>query len=130
MRSTATALGTARDEDLQRIGLRLGEGIEHLESATRWIVSHYEDETLEVLAGSVYYLKLAGTVAGGWMMARSAEVAARRQSAGEGEAEFLSAKRATARFYAEHVLPQSDWLAQALIEGGTSVAEADAVFSS
>ncbi|RMD60866.1 MAG: acyl-CoA dehydrogenase, partial [Alphaproteobacteria bacterium] len=52
-----------------------------------------------------------GTVAGGWLMARAARVASRRL-AEEGARtdlprEFLDAKRASARFYGEAILPRA-----------------------
>ena len=51
------------------------------------------------------YLKLFGTVAGGWLMARAALVAATKLETPE--ADFYRAKKITARFYAEHVLPEA-----------------------
>jgi hypothetical protein len=40
-----------------------------------------------VHAGAVPFLKLGGLVCGGWQMARAAQVARRKVSAGEGDAE-------------------------------------------
>jgi hypothetical protein len=40
-------------------------------------------------------------------MGRSAVIAAARLAAGEGDASFLEAKRVTARFYGEHLLPRA-----------------------
>jgi len=69
----------------------------------------------------VPYLKLCGTVAGGWLMARAALVAESKLAAGEGDAEFYRAKIATARFYAEHILPQSAALSSEVVNGAGSV---------
>ena len=65
-------------------------------------------------AVSVPYLKLFGTVAGGWMMARAALVAqAEVEGSPDADRDFLEAKLATARFYAEHELPQGAYRSRA-----------------
>jgi len=51
--------------------------------------------------------QLTGIVVGGWQMARAARIARDLLPAGEENAAFLHAKIATARFYAEHVLPEA-----------------------
>ena len=73
---------------------------------------------------SVPYLKLCGYVVGGWLMAKSAAVAAERQ--GGAEREFYAAKIRTAAFYASHVLPLAGALARVVESGGVSVADTDA----
>jgi len=73
-------------------------------------------------AGSVPYLMLAGNVVAGWQMARALIVAEDRLAAGE-EADFMHAKIATARFYAEHILPRATGLRDAIVEGADSVTE-------
>jgi acyl-CoA dehydrogenase len=69
----------------------------------------------------VPYLKLFGTVAGGWMMARAALVAAAKLGRPDGDRDFLQAKLATARFYAEHELPRALPLAREVTRGADSV---------
>ena len=58
------------------------------------------------------YLRLFGTVAGGYYMARQALVAQRHS--GDGDDGFLAAKMATARFYCEQLLPQAFGLVPAV----------------
>ena len=53
------------------------------------------------------YLKLWGIVAGGWQMARAALIAKARLDGGAEDFDFYRAKIGTARFYAEHILPQA-----------------------
>ena len=72
-------------------------------------------------AGSVPYLMLAGNVVAGWQMARALIVAERQLARGEGDAAFLKAKVATARFYAEHLLSKAPGLRDSIVEGGESV---------
>jgi len=62
-----------------------------------------------------------GITCGGWMMARAARIAAEQLKKGEGEADFLNAKLATARFYADHILAQAPGLASAVTGGAESV---------
>ncbi len=64
------------------------------------------------------YLNLFGTVCAGWLVARLA-LAAERRLAANGDAAFLSAKRLTARFYAEHFLATAPGYLPAVVGGGT-----------
>jgi hypothetical protein len=78
------------------------------------------------LAGATPYLRLFGTVAGGWLMAMAALAAARRLSEGAvnegvGNKAFLTAKLATARFYADNILVQAEGLAAQIMRGGLPV---------
>ncbi|HRH85566.1 MAG TPA: acyl-CoA dehydrogenase C-terminal domain-containing protein, partial [Rubrivivax sp.] len=62
----------------------------------------------EAAAGAVAFLKLTGIVVGGWLMARAADAATAQLGGGAAaEADFLHAKRETARHYTLHVLPES-----------------------
>ena len=56
---------------------------------------------MNALAGSVPFLRLAGTALGGWLLARSALVAQAKLASRDGDPAFLEAKLITARFYAE-----------------------------
>ncbi|HEX4618827.1 MAG TPA: acyl-CoA dehydrogenase C-terminal domain-containing protein, partial [Steroidobacteraceae bacterium] len=73
---------------------------------------------------SVPYLKLCGYVAGGWLMAKSAALAA--AGAAGAEREFYAAKLRTAGFYAAQILPIATALARVVEHGGASAAETDA----
>ncbi|XHS78206.1 acyl-CoA dehydrogenase [Burkholderiaceae bacterium UC74_6] len=71
-------------------------------------------------SGSVPYLLLAGNLVAGWQLGRSLMVAEDKLAAGE-DAAFMAAKIATARFYAEHILPRTQSLRDAIVEGAESV---------
>jgi len=73
-----------------------------------------------VYAGSVPYLMLAGNLIAGWQMARALLAAEKLLAAGQDTA-FMQAKIATARFYAEHILPRTAPLREAIVEGAASV---------
>ncbi len=97
----------AAGDDLTTIRHHLHEATDALENATRWILTHGAQDPNQALAGATPYLRLFGVVAGGWVMARQALAATALIAAGEGDADFLAAKVATARFYAEHLLPEA-----------------------
>ncbi len=72
-----------------------------------------------VFAGSVPYLMLAGNLAAGWCLARGLLAAEKAIQAGEDLA-FMQAKVTTARFYAEHILPRTAALRDAILNGAES----------
>ena len=100
----------------------LEAAIDALESASGVLLATHARAPAEALAGSVPYLRLMGIAAGGWMMAESALAAARRLDESTGDPQFNRAKLATARFYAEQVLPTGPALLPA-IAGGATVME-------
>ena len=108
-------------------GLRTGfaQAVDALEAATRWLIDHFQAEPDAVAAVAVPYLKLFGTVAGGWMMARAVHIAHERAGMPGADREFLDAKVVTARFYLEHLLPQAGALAQTVTAGAASVLALD-----
>nr|HMN58499.1 acyl-CoA dehydrogenase C-terminal domain-containing protein [Ottowia sp.] len=70
-------------------------------------------------AGSVPYLMLAGNLVAGWQLGR-ALLAAEEQLAQGKDAAFMQAKIVTARFYAEHILPRTLALRDAIVDGAGS----------
>ena len=120
-----TLQGAADQQALPAIAAQLSTAIEALEQATRWVVETYARDPQLVAAVCVPYLKLAGTVLGGDAMARSARIAAERIAAGRGDLTFYRAKLHSARFYSEHVLPQSLAYAQTVVRGAASVVDAE-----
>jgi alkylation response protein AidB-like acyl-CoA dehydrogenase len=73
-----------------------------------------------VFAGSVPYLMLAGNLMAGWQLARSLLVAEELLAKGE-DSQFMQAKIATARFYADHILVKAPGIRDAIVEGADSV---------
>ena len=66
------------------------------------------------------FLHLTGIVAGGWLMAKSAGIAASRIAAGDSDA-FYPAKLATAEYFATHQLPFAAAYAAEVTGGAASV---------
>jgi acyl-CoA dehydrogenase len=115
----AAHLASQADSSLNAIGLRLAAATASLQNAIDWIVQTYATNPRTAHAGAVPYLKLWGLCAGGWQMARAAKVAAEGLQSG-GDTAFLRAKMATARFYAECLLPQADALSQSVVNGSAT----------
>ncbi len=61
----------------------------------------------EVGAASVDYLMYSGYIVLAWFWVQMAEVAQRKLDAGEGDANFYTAKVQTARFYYDRILPRT-----------------------
>jgi 3-(methylthio)propanoyl-CoA dehydrogenase len=76
-----------------------------------------------VFAGSVPYLMLAGNLMAGWQLGRSLAIAEDLLAKGGSDegSQFLQAKIATARFYADHILSRAPAVRDAILEGAESV---------
>jgi alkylation response protein AidB-like acyl-CoA dehydrogenase len=99
----------------------LAEGVSALNEATDWLLETSPYNALAAGAGAVPYLKLWGIVAGGWQMARAAHIANARLDGGAEDFDFYRGKIGTARFYAEHILPQAQSYKAAIVNGSGSV---------
>uniref|UniRef100_B1XVN6 3-methylmercaptopropionyl-CoA dehydrogenase n=1 Tax=Polynucleobacter necessarius subsp. necessarius (strain STIR1) TaxID=452638 RepID=B1XVN6_POLNS len=87
------------------------------DQAVAYIVTNAKTDIKAVYAGSFAYLRLSGLVLGGWQMARALLAAERLR---DGDPSFYSAKIATARFFAENLMPQSQALATSIVESSHS----------
>jgi alkylation response protein AidB-like acyl-CoA dehydrogenase len=105
MRALVSEMKTAPGDDLAAIAAGVAAAADALEDATRWVAQSAKTDLTNALAGSVPFLRLAGTALGGWLLARSALVAQQRLAEREGDPSFLEAKLITARFYADVILP-------------------------
>jgi alkylation response protein AidB-like acyl-CoA dehydrogenase len=121
MEALTKELPAAKNVHLSTICDRLNSAIASLKEATQWIAQAYGTHPAAVAAGSVYYLKLMGITTGGWMMTRAALAAAKQLESGSGDAAYLRGKVLTARFYADHILPQALSLSAITMRGADSV---------
>ncbi len=103
----------ALDDDLAAAGgdfavmrRNLADGVAALGEATDWLLATLPGDYHAAAAGAAPYLRMFGLVTGGWLMARGALAAARALADGADDP-FLKAKIATARYYAEQILPQA-----------------------
>ncbi|MFI5024079.1 MAG: acyl-CoA dehydrogenase [Alphaproteobacteria bacterium] len=121
MRELDGALGAAKGETFLSLRLPLRQGLDALAGATDWMVEAMARDVRHAAAGAVEYLRLFGTVTGGWLMARGALEAAARLASGEGDAAFLEAKLVSARFYAASVLARAPAFLSPITRAGESV---------
>jgi hypothetical protein len=121
MRRLEGRLAQVGATELAAIGGSLKDALDGLEAATRWLVETYPKNAKAAAGVSVPYLRLFGTVAGGWLMAQAALIALEKLTRLDTDHAFYKAKLATARFYAEHVLPQAQALAREVTRGADSV---------
>ncbi|MBC8737433.1 acyl-CoA dehydrogenase [Paraburkholderia sp. UCT31] len=117
---TVEALGAQQGAAFVSMRTQLAQGQRALGAVVDFVVTNAKGDPNAVFAGSVPYLKLAGIVLGGWQMARAQLAAAAKR---DEDPAFHDAKIATARFYAEHVLPQAAALEVAIVsaKGGEGV---------
>jgi 3-(methylthio)propanoyl-CoA dehydrogenase len=110
----------AHDQDDCRVMLAsLRQGREALERAIDHIVAQASVNTKAAYAGAVIYLRLAGVVLCGWQMARAMMASLAEQA---DDPVFHAGKVATARFYAEALLPQAQALSASVCGAGATVA--------
>jgi len=119
MRGLLRELMRMPGDDLGVIRVHLTAGLDALERATAEVVGEVATETARAFAGAAPYLKLFGTVIGGWLLAKEALAAQRALASAGDERDFLEAKVATARFYAEHRLALAPALLPAVGGGAT-----------
>ena len=118
---TETALRVSDSPAARAMCKRLGAAREAFVQVVDFVVEHSKSNPNAVFAGSVPYLLLGGKLMAGWQMARALLIAEQQLAAGHGDAAFLHAKVATARFYAEHILSAVPGMRDAVIDGADSV---------
>ena len=106
-------------DDMAVIRRQLALAVDTLDTATDWLVEQGADAGDVVAAAAAPYLKLFGLVAGGAMMARSAIVALDKLAGDDPDTDrdFYNAKVATARYYAENILPRAAGLLTPIMHG-------------
>jgi hypothetical protein len=118
--ATEADLARRGSEAARATGRRLKAAREAFEEVVSFIVERGGGDPNAVFAGAVPYLMLAGNLMAGWQMARALVAADDRLQAGE-DGDFMRAKIATARFYAEHILPRAVAQRGAIVDGSASV---------
>ncbi len=119
-----TVAALASNPQTTDMSTHLKIGVQALTNAAEWILETYEAAPAAVHAGSVPFLKLTGIVVGGWLMGKSALVAAQRIADGSTDG-FYTAKLATANYFATHQLPFAAAHAAEVMGGAASVLSLD-----
>jgi alkylation response protein AidB-like acyl-CoA dehydrogenase len=110
----ADRLRTTNEPGFGRAGLRLAAAVEDLQAATDHLLSTlHAGRTAETLAAATPYLRLFGLTAGGAYLAKGA-----LSSQGEPDG---ARHVATARFFAEQIIPATSGLRLAVVEGAHAV---------
>jgi hypothetical protein len=114
----ATLTAIQDDDALTAERRALSAGLDALHAATRWVLDTYATRPEETLASAAPFLELVGLVTGGWLMTEMA-----RSADSDVDPARLAAKRATARYFADHELSHAPGLAHAIQHGAGAILE-------
>jgi hypothetical protein len=116
----------AEDPDIGALVQSLAKAFGALQLATGFIAQKSFSDPEQAGAASTDYLKMLGLVALGFMWVQMSKVAADKLPAANGEdVAFYRAKRVTAAFYVERILPQAGALLYAIKAGKASMMALD-----
>ncbi len=113
-------LAASGDASLAAIGESLQDALAAQESSTAFILQALGDSMDTALGASFDYLMQTGYLFGGWQLARGALVASRKIAAGS-DNPFYQTKIATARYYADQLLPRCQGYAGSVAATGSSL---------
>jgi hypothetical protein len=116
----------AADPDIGALAQPFAKAFGALQSATAFIAQKSFADPEEAGAASTDFLRMLGLVALGFMWIRMAKVAAEKLPKAEGDdAAFYKAKRATASYYVDRILPQVGALLYTIKSGKASMMALD-----
>ena len=119
LRRTVTSVQSSNAPAFGETAARLGEAVDSLERATRWVLTQKSSDA--ALAGATPYLRLFGNAAGGCMLAEEALASLR---AGDGVGRTV-----LARYFAENLAIQANGLERSVTEGADSIIDAQAALA-
>ena len=119
LRRTVKSVQSSNAPAFGETAARLGEAVDSLERATRWLLTQKSSDT--AFAGATPYLRLFGNAAGGCMLAEEA-LASLRVGDGTG-------RTALARFFAENLAVQAAGLERSVTEGADSITSGQAALA-
>ncbi len=99
----------------------LTAGVEALSEAAETLFANGFDRIIDTASAATPYLRLFGTVVGGYLLTLQAVEAEKRIQGGTGSNDFLKAKQITARFYVEQIMPSAIALLKPVIAGGATL---------
>ncbi|MFD1625222.1 acyl-CoA dehydrogenase family protein [Azospirillum griseum] len=120
----ADAMTASDNLHLQTLGRGLADACRSLNDMARWILKQGQHPDLTAGAAGPF-LDAFGLVAGGHGLGIGARAALRRLQAGETDDGFLSAKLATAAFYAHHILCRVAAHRVTVIDGTQAIMDVD-----
>ena len=126
IRELAAALTGENEPTLAPLRAGLTDAVGALEAATDWLADKVHAAPDDAAAGCAPYLRMFGLTVGGYLLIRGARAAARLLAEDGADRAFLAAKLATARFYAEQILPQAPALLGPVTRGAETLFAIDA----
>jgi 3-(methylsulfanyl)propanoyl-CoA dehydrogenase len=114
MRQIAEQLAQADCTSLQAVAPQIGNAVDSLERATRF---------MDALAGATPYLRLFATAQGGALLGASALAAHRAASAGDNDP-ANAGRVQLARFFADNIAPSAPGLADVVVGSAASLKDA------
>lgn len=121
--ATLKEMQSADHPDLMAIATRLERSIAAAGAANDWLLG--QNDATHPAATSVEFLMMHGRLAGAWMMARGALAAVRLKQDKDANQQFLDARIAMARYYADRILPLVDSSSIIVTEGAESTVSLD-----
>ncbi len=109
-RDTAAKCEQGGTAELRSIGRELTRALKAGESATAWLQENMRNAPSDALPGATPYLRMMGHIAGAHYLGMGALAAEARLRKNDPDRKFLQARIATAQFFAEQLLPQTEGL--------------------
>ena len=107
-------------EEMSGLDKNLDQAISAVAAAAHWLVEHPGDDSL---AGATPFLAMLGLTVGGWVMARTWDVAEQLKASEPDRADFWRAKQTSSRFYLDQILPAAPALLPAVTCGATALGD-------
>jgi acyl-CoA dehydrogenase len=117
---------TVDHEVVREVNAAVLDSVARLRKSADVVLAMLATSPDRAMAVSVPFLKYCALTIGGWLMARSAAIAAQRLGEGSPDREFHEGKLATTLFYATQVLPQVLTFEQIVARGSDAVVKLDA----
>jgi hypothetical protein len=122
LRGIVDAVAASNDPAFGWTPVRLGEALNSLTNASKWLIGALDKEADAALAGATPYLRLFGLTTGGCYLAQQALAALRL-------GEDARPRLTLARFFAENFAVQASALERTIVEGAPGLLAADAALS-
>ena len=118
----AQTIADAKQDDRVAEGAaKLEKAVGELQAATMWLMQNAMTKPENAGAAAYAYMELMGIVALGHMWLLMARAAEDDLAAGDGDTDFLTAKRLTARYFAERYLPDAGALRRKIEAGADTL---------
>ena len=108
-------------DEIRPLATELGRSVADLQGATQWLMQNALANPDNGAAAAYPYMTLMGHVSMGLMWLRMARASRAALAAGSGDEDFHRSKLATARFFAERMMPETQSLRRQVEAGAESL---------